>query len=292
MGERSLAVVLIHNTLSAHGNKARKQSAYALETLSWTDLKRVAKSFVKTQTQNTHECLCPYSFCSITWQGSWWNLWIIGLFKRANELFAKQEEKIIRFVLNNAMLSAGLIMQRRRGPQQHNTTQPSTAAIRFAVARKPITAPAHHVGSYEGCRVSADTCKICGVCMDFRPAGWPAADAQAGKSPLPPCEYIAGVSTSVILLQQPHDAWHPLTGWEEEEDGGKSNRKRKSHTAWKSPQVWGEYSWEKITGEAASKTLLHIHTQGLFLYTQVKVLEVNSESSRVWRMKEDEGSWS
>lgn len=128
---------------------------------------------LKTQTQNTDDCLCQYSFYSIIWQGSCWNLWLIGLFKRANEQFAKQEEIIIRFVPNDATLgaTAGLIMRHRRRTTaaQHNTTQPSTAAIRFAVARKPITAPAHHVGSYEGCREAADLVQYLWCLCGFPP---------------------------------------------------------------------------------------------------------------------------
>lgn len=79
---------------------------------------------------------------------------------------------IIRFVPNDAQCSGGpdYAAQERTTAAQHNTTQPSTAAIRFAIARKPIIAPAHHVSSYKGCREAADCVKYLRVCVYFCPA--------------------------------------------------------------------------------------------------------------------------
>lgn len=275
MRERSVAAVLIHNTLSAHGSKARKQSFHALDILSWTDLNRVTKNFAKTQTQNTDECLCQYSFYSIIWQGSCWNLWLIGLFKRANEQFAKQEEIIIRFVPNDATLgaTAGLIMRHRRRntAAQHNTTQPSTAAIRFAVARKPITAPAHHVGSYEGCREAADLVQYLSCLCGFPPRRVTGCWCAGRKVRLfffypptfPPHEYIAGVSTSVIL---PHDAWDPST-WGKKWRRGKQQKKKIPHSVEVSPNLGRIFMRENHRRGCVENSFTYSYTGTFLIYT-------------------------
>lgn len=138
--------------------------------------------------------------------------------------------------------------RRRTTAAQHDTTQhkPSTAAIRFAVARKPITAPAHHVGSYEGCREAADLVQYLSCLCGFPPRRVTGCRCAGRKVRLvfffiaPPSLHmnISPVSPHQLFYHTMPDTLR-LGG---RSGGGENNRKRKSHTARKSPQIWGAYS--------------------------------------------------